>query len=51
MRKVLIDSPRRAADAVAELMRNEYFDLVWITMSASHIAGHWFLDTSQLKKP
>jgi len=48
MRKVLIDSPRRAADAVAELMRNEYFDLVWITMSASHIAGHWFLDTSRL---
>jgi len=40
MQKVLIDSPRRAADAVAELIRNEYFDLVWVTLSAGHIAGH-----------
>jgi predicted AlkP superfamily phosphohydrolase/phosphomutase len=48
MRKVLIDSPRRAADAVAEVIRREPFDLIWITMSSGHIAGHWFLDPERL---
>ena len=48
MRKVVIDSPRRAADAVAEVIRREPFDLIWITMSSGHIAGHWFLDPERL---
>ena len=50
MRKILIDSPRRAADAAAELIRQDYFDLVWVTMSACHIAGHWFLDPSRFSQ-
>jgi predicted AlkP superfamily phosphohydrolase/phosphomutase len=48
MRKRLLASPRRCADLAAALLAEEQFDLVWITLSASHIAGHWFLDPSRL---
>jgi predicted AlkP superfamily phosphohydrolase/phosphomutase len=48
MRERLLASPRRAADLASALFSEEQFDLVWITLSASHIAGHWFLDPSRL---
>jgi predicted AlkP superfamily phosphohydrolase/phosphomutase len=48
MRERLLSSPQRAADLASTLLSEEEFDLVWITISASHIAGHWFLDPSRL---
>lgn len=48
MREVLTTAPRRLADTVVELIRREEFDLVWVTLSSGHIAGHWFFDPSQL---
>ena len=48
MRNCLVAAPRRAAAISAALLSEESFDLVWITMSSSHIAGHWFLDPSRL---
>ena len=48
MRNRLVGAPRRAAEISAALLAEESFDLVWITLSSSHIAGHWFLDTSRL---
>ena len=44
----LVGAPRRAAEISAALLAEESFDLVWITLSSSHIAGHWFLDPSRL---
>ena len=48
MRDRLLAAPKRAADLAAMLLAEERFDLVWITLSSSHIAGHWFLDPSRL---
>jgi predicted AlkP superfamily phosphohydrolase/phosphomutase len=48
MRNRLLSAPGRAAEVAATLVPEESFDLVWITLSSSHIAGHWFLDTSRL---
>jgi len=48
MRDRLLAAPQRAADLAAALLAEEQFDLVWITLSTSHIAGHWFLDPSRL---
>ena len=48
MRERLLAAPQRAADLAAALLAEERFDLVWITLSASHIAGHWFLDPLRL---
>jgi len=48
MRDRLLAAPRRAADLAAALLAEERFDLVWITLSSCHIAGHWFLDPSRL---
>ena len=48
MRDRLLAAPKRAADLAAALLAEEHFDLVWITLSSSHIAGHWFLDPSRL---
>ena len=48
MRDRLLAAPRRAADLAVALLAEEHFDLVWITLSSSHIAGHWFLDPSRL---
>jgi len=48
MRERLLASPQRGADLATTLLAEEQFDLVWITLSASHIAGHWFLDPSRL---
>lgn len=44
MRSRLLESPHRAAEAAATLLSREGFDLVWITLPAPHIAGHWFLN-------
>jgi predicted AlkP superfamily phosphohydrolase/phosphomutase len=48
MRERLLAAPKRAADLAAALLAEERFDLVWITLSSSHIAGHWFLDPARL---
>jgi predicted AlkP superfamily phosphohydrolase/phosphomutase len=48
MRERLLAAPKRAADVATALLAEEQFDLVWITLSAGHIAGHWFLDPSRL---
>jgi predicted AlkP superfamily phosphohydrolase/phosphomutase len=48
MRHRLLAAPKRAADVVTALLAEERFDLVWVTLSSSHIAGHWFLDPSRL---
>jgi len=48
MRDRLLAAPKRAADLAAALLAEESFDLVWITLSSGHIAGHWFLDPSRL---
>ena len=48
MRNRLLGAPKRAAEVAATLLSEESFDLVWITLSSSHIAGHWFLDPSRL---
>jgi len=48
MRERLLAAPKRAADVATALLAKEQFDLVWITLSACHIAGHWFLDPSRL---
>lgn len=48
MRNRLLGAPKRAGEVAATLLPEESFDLVWITLSSSHIAGHWFLDPSRL---
>jgi predicted AlkP superfamily phosphohydrolase/phosphomutase len=48
MRNRLLGAPKRAAEVAAALLPQESFDLVWITLSSGHIAGHWFLDPSRL---
>jgi len=48
MRERLLAAPKRAADLATAILAKEQFDLVWITLSACHIAGHWFLDPSRL---
>ena len=48
MRERLLAAPKRAVDVATALLAEEQFDLVWITLSACHIAGHWFLDPSRL---
>jgi predicted AlkP superfamily phosphohydrolase/phosphomutase len=48
MRNRLLTAPGRVADAVTYALARESFDLVWVTMVAAHIAGHWFLDPARL---
>ena len=48
MRQHLLDAPRRCADAAVFLLEREPFDLVWITLSSAHLAGHWFLNPERL---
>jgi predicted AlkP superfamily phosphohydrolase/phosphomutase len=48
MRTRLLGAPKRVAEVAATLLSEESFDLAWITLSSSHIAGHWFLDASRL---
>jgi predicted AlkP superfamily phosphohydrolase/phosphomutase len=48
LRTKLVAAPRRVADAAVELLGRETYDLVWLTFSAAHLAGHQFWDLSQL---
>jgi predicted AlkP superfamily phosphohydrolase/phosphomutase len=48
MRHRLLAASRRVGDVASYVLSREGFDLVWITMLAGHIAGHWFLDPSRL---
>ena len=50
MRDRLLGASKRAAEVAAKLLSEEGFDLVWLTLSAGHIAGHWFLDPSRLPR-
>jgi predicted AlkP superfamily phosphohydrolase/phosphomutase len=49
MQRNLLDAPGRVADLATHLLSRERFDLLWLTFSASHLAGHQFWDLSQLE--
>jgi len=51
LRDKLVAAPGRVADAATELLARESYDLVWLTFSAAHLAGHQFWDLSQLAQP
>jgi len=48
LREKLVAAPGRVADAAVDLLGRERYDLVWLTFSAAHLAGHQFWDLSQL---
>jgi predicted AlkP superfamily phosphohydrolase/phosphomutase len=48
LRPHLVDAPRRVAALVADALARERFDLVWATFSASHFAGHFLWDTTEI---
>jgi predicted AlkP superfamily phosphohydrolase/phosphomutase len=49
LRAKLVAAPERVATAAIELLgRDEPYELVWLTFSAAHLAGHQFWDLSQL---
>jgi predicted AlkP superfamily phosphohydrolase/phosphomutase len=48
LRRRLLAAPGRVADAAALLLREQTFDLAWLTFCAAHVAGHQFWDLSQL---
>jgi predicted AlkP superfamily phosphohydrolase/phosphomutase len=48
LRDRLVAAPGRVADAAGDLLARGRFDLVWLTFSAAHLAGHQFWDLSQL---
>jgi predicted AlkP superfamily phosphohydrolase/phosphomutase len=48
MRRDLIAAPGRVAALTRHLLAKDRFDLLWLTFSASHLAGHQFWDLSQL---
>ena len=48
LRRDLLASSSRAADAAALLLAESTYDLTWLTFSAGHVAGHQFFDLSQL---
>jgi predicted AlkP superfamily phosphohydrolase/phosphomutase len=48
MRRDLLAAPGRVALLAKHLLRHERFDLLWLTFSAAHLAGHQFWDLSQL---
>ena len=50
IRKDLLAGPGRAADAVTDLVRREPIDLIWVTFSAAHYAGHYYWDLSRTVK-
>lgn len=49
LRRRLLGAPARVADAAAHLLSREPYDLVWLTFSAGHLAGHQYWDLSQLR--
>jgi predicted AlkP superfamily phosphohydrolase/phosphomutase len=50
LRESLLAASSRGADVVETLLRGESFDLLWISLSATHLAGHRFFDVSQLSE-
>ncbi len=48
LREKLLAAPGRIAALAERLLARERFDLVWLTFSAAHLAGHQFWDLSQL---
>lgn len=48
-RKIVLESPRRLADAAVDLLARRDFDLVWASFLAPHLAGHLFWDLSQIE--
>ena len=48
LRAKLVEAPARVAAAAVDLLAREHHDLVWLTFSAAHLAGHQFWDVSQL---
>lgn len=47
LRPHLLRAPGRAADAIERLEAGRSFDLVWVTFSAAHFAGHYYWDASR----
>jgi predicted AlkP superfamily phosphohydrolase/phosphomutase len=48
LRDKLVAAPGRIADAATGLLAQQSYELVWLTFSAAHLAGHQFWDLSQL---
>ena len=48
MRRDLLAAPDRVATLTRHLLARDRFDLLWLTFSATHLAGHQFWDLSQL---
>lgn len=48
LRRSLLDAPERLASITTRLLKREPFELVWVTASAAHLAGHRFLTMSQV---
>jgi predicted AlkP superfamily phosphohydrolase/phosphomutase len=48
LRRHLIAAPGRVVDAAERLLDGERFDLMWLTFTAAHLAGHQFWDLSQV---
>jgi len=48
LRNGLLAAPNRLAAVTTALLKREEFDVVWITASAAHLAGHRFLKMSQV---
>src|SRR5688572_5648908 len=47
LRNSLIAAPRRSADVLDALLKRESFDLIWVSLSAAHLAGHRFFDVAR----
>jgi predicted AlkP superfamily phosphohydrolase/phosphomutase len=48
MRRDLIAAPQRVATLTRHVLAKDRFDLLWLTFSATHLAGHQFWDLSAL---
>ena len=48
MRRDLLAAPERVATLTRHVLAKDRFDLLWLTFSATHLAGHQFWDLSQL---
>jgi predicted AlkP superfamily phosphohydrolase/phosphomutase len=48
LRNGLLAAPTRLATVTTSLLKREEFDVVWVTASAAHLAGHRFLKMPQV---
>jgi predicted AlkP superfamily phosphohydrolase/phosphomutase len=48
IRRHLIAAPARVSALITDLLARERFHLIWASFSASHFAGHFLWDTSQI---